>query len=250
MSDTTNKKTTPSSIPTIPPPNSVIPTPHDTPISNLPQPTRFITTHNTAGQAIVHSVSPFSWLAYDNNNLAFAVPYTTSSFPPDLNADADLINHSRVLASGKLGLVNPKGTVLRCVDFRPGYACGMHRTQSLDYGIVMEGEVDMVLDSGETHTLKRGDVAVQRATQHQWVNRSETEWARMMVRVLCYPLHVFKHLSSALGASKAFKPRQFPIDPSEEVLPNVWPILHNVIPENKNQRITPARHRPNAVAVL
>ncbi|KAK3291333.1 uncharacterized protein B0H64DRAFT_378080 [Chaetomium fimeti] len=151
-----------------------------TPLSNLHQPQRFITTHNDSGKAIVHSHSPFMWSAYDDRNLAFAVPYTTSTFPPDLNNDADIAAHEGVTASGKLGLVNPHGTVLRCVDFAPGYACGMHRTQSLDYGIVMEGTVDMVLDSGECHTLRRGDVAVQRATQHQWVNRSETEWVRMM----------------------------------------------------------------------
>ncbi|KAL2259778.1 hypothetical protein VTK26DRAFT_6403 [Humicola hyalothermophila] len=162
------------------------------PISNLPQPRRFITTHDpSTGQAVVHKHEPFTWAAYDNNNLAFAVPYTTSTFPPDLNGDADLAEHERVLASGTLGLVNPRGTVLRCVDFAPGYACGMHRTQSLDYGIVLEGEVDMVLDSGERHTMRRGDVAVQRATQHQWVNRSQTEWARMMfVLQDCKPLVV------------------------------------------------------------
>ncbi|AEO63947.1 uncharacterized protein THITE_2141932 [Thermothielavioides terrestris NRRL 8126] len=161
------------------------------PISNLPQLTRFITGHNAEGKAVVHSHGPFTWASYADNNLAFAVPYTTSTFPPDLNDDADLAAHERVVATGRLGLVNPRGTVLRCVDFAPGYACGMHRTQSLDYGIVLEGSVDMVLDSGERCTLKRGDVAVQRATQHQWVNRSQTEWARMMfVLQDCRPLVV------------------------------------------------------------
>jgi uncharacterized cupin superfamily protein len=67
----------------------------------------------------------------------------------------------------------------------------MHRTQSLDYGIVLEGEVDMVLDSGERVAMKRGDVAVQRATQHQWVNKSDKDWARMMfVLQDCRPLVV------------------------------------------------------------
>ncbi|KAH6618221.1 hypothetical protein B0J18DRAFT_274265 [Chaetomium sp. MPI-SDFR-AT-0129] len=156
------------------------PIPSATPISDLPQLNRFITGHNATGQAIVHTQNPFPWASYDNNNLAFSVAYTTSTFPVDLNNDADITTHKEVLASGQLGLVNPGGTVLRCVDFAPGYACGMHRTQSLDYGIVMEGEVDMVLDSGERYVMKRGDVAVQRATQHQWVNRSATQWARMM----------------------------------------------------------------------
>jgi hypothetical protein len=47
-------------------------------------------------------------------------------------------------------------------------------------GIVLEGKLDMVLDSGEAYKIRRGDVAVQRAIQHQGVNRSETEWTRMM----------------------------------------------------------------------
>ncbi|KAK4159991.1 hypothetical protein QBC43DRAFT_120984 [Cladorrhinum sp. PSN259] len=168
------------------PPNSM-----DKPLSNLPQPHRYITGHNPSGQAIVHKHNPFIWQPYDNDNLAFSVAYTTNQFPADLNNDVDVAAHDTLLSSGNLGLVNPKGTVLRCVDFAPGYACGMHRTQSLDYGIVIEGSIDMVLDSGERYSLKRGDVAVQRATQHQWVNTSDKEWARMMfVLQDCKPLVV------------------------------------------------------------
>lgn len=56
----------------------------------------------------------------------------------------------------------------------------MHRTQSLDYGIVTEGNVVAVFDSGEERLMHRGDVCVQRATMHAWRNPSETEWARMI----------------------------------------------------------------------
>lgn len=56
----------------------------------------------------------------------------------------------------------------------------MHRTVSLDYGVVLEGEVELVLDSGETRLMRRGDVSVQRGTNHAWRNKSETEWARML----------------------------------------------------------------------
>lgn len=55
----------------------------------------------------------------------------------------------------------------------------MHRTQSLDYGIVLEGTIEMILDDGSKTIMRRGDVAVQRATMHAWKNASETEWARM-----------------------------------------------------------------------
>lgn len=56
----------------------------------------------------------------------------------------------------------------------------MHRTVSLDYGIVLLGDVELVLDSGETKAMKVGDVCVQRGTNHAWRNMSQTEWARMM----------------------------------------------------------------------
>lgn len=47
----------------------------------------------------------------------------------------------------------------------------MHRTQSVDYGIVLEGEMVLVLDREET-TLRAGDIVVQRGTNHAWSNRS------------------------------------------------------------------------------
>ncbi len=49
---------------------------------------------------------------------------------------------------------------------------GMHRTDSLDYGIVLEGEVECLLGSGESEIMKRGDVTVQRGIAHSWINRS------------------------------------------------------------------------------
>ncbi|NQV56748.1 MAG: cupin domain-containing protein [Rhodospirillales bacterium] len=47
---------------------------------------------------------------------------------------------------------------------------GMHRTDSIDYAIIMTGEIDMLLDDSEVH-LKAGDVVVQRGTYHAWANR-------------------------------------------------------------------------------
>ena len=48
----------------------------------------------------------------------------------------------------------------------------MHRTQTLDYGIVLEGEIWLLMDVGET-LLRQGDICIQRATNHAWSNRSE-----------------------------------------------------------------------------
>ena len=47
----------------------------------------------------------------------------------------------------------------------------MHRTQTVDYGIVLEGELTLVVDVGET-TVRAGDIVIQRGTSHAWANRS------------------------------------------------------------------------------
>ena len=67
----------------------------------------------------------------------------------------------------------------------------MHRTKSLDYGVLVAGQLELHLDSGEMRLLKVGDVMVQRGTMHAWRNPSETEWARMFfVQVDTEPLVV------------------------------------------------------------
>jgi hypothetical protein len=65
----------------------------------------------------------------------------------------------------------PNGTKIRINEFPPGVVSPVHRTQSVDYGIVL------VLDADET-TLREGDVAVQRGTSHRWENRTDRS-ARM-----------------------------------------------------------------------
>ena len=47
----------------------------------------------------------------------------------------------------------------------------MHRTETIDYGIVLEGELVLIMDEGET-TVRAGDIVVQRGTNHGWANRS------------------------------------------------------------------------------
>lgn len=70
----------------------------------------------------------------------------------------------------------PQGTKIRINEFAPGHLderglqSPVHRTASVDYGIVLEGEITLVLDDSEV-TLRAGDVVVQRGTEHAWANR-------------------------------------------------------------------------------
>jgi len=148
--------------------------------TNLPSINRFITAHNAEGKAVFSDKVPEA-LGWDKlpNGAGFALGYTTEQYPVDLNQDKDVSKYQTYLSTPP-GLVIPGGTVLRFVDCPPNSLSPMHRTVSLDYGVVLEGEVVLELDSGETRSMKRGDVAIQRGTNHAWRNPSSTNWARMM----------------------------------------------------------------------
>ncbi|HVN61720.1 MAG TPA: cupin domain-containing protein [Gaiellaceae bacterium] len=66
----------------------------------------------------------------------------------------------------------PGGTVFRIAEFSPGVASARHRTETVDYGVVVSGEIDLVLDDKTLH-LSAGDVFVQCGTWHDWVNNGE-----------------------------------------------------------------------------
>jgi quercetin dioxygenase-like cupin family protein len=88
--------------------------------------------------------------------------WTTEGFP--INNDGDEDGSLR-----QVGTTLRNGTVFRVVEFAPGVAPRNHRTDSIDYAVVLSGEIDMVLDDGVVR-LKAGDLLVQRGTIHNWIN--------------------------------------------------------------------------------
>lgn len=160
----------------------------------LPQPPPFFLLGPISGIPTflmkAYTAFPRKWVGYDEDKLSMAVLWTTQ-FPTDLNNEADIKLHRDRMAQGGTGLALGGGTVLRYVEFSPGYEvsfdikearsfttpphpnlskrghesrtcrshgeldsdtskwmpakkrsqCMMHRTQSVDYGIVTNGEV-------------------------------------------------------------------------------------------------------------
>lgn len=162
----------------------------ETPPKNLRPLSRFITTHDTTGKAIFSSKLPEEMPVKPVPDSAhFSLAYTTDQFPAELSKDKDITSYEKYLTNPP-GLTISTGTVCRVVDMPPYATSPMHRTVSLDYGVVLEGEVELVLDSGEKRLLKRGDVAVQRGTNHAWRNvtpdytdekgEKRGSWARML----------------------------------------------------------------------
>ena len=146
--------------------------------SALPPINRFITEHSVQGIAIFNKDIPeaVTAKAIPTGDL-FHLGYATDEIPADLNKD--LAAYQSHLTGDPVFTV-PGGTTLSIIDFVPGSSGPMHRTLSLDYSVLLEGELELILDSGEAKTLQRGDIAIQRGTIHQWRNTSKTEWARML----------------------------------------------------------------------
>ena len=156
-----------------------------------PEVRRVVTKLDSSGKAVVMIDEGTRLTAPRPPNYAANI-WVTDKSPPDFSSTGDR-------GKTKVGLVPPKsGTVFRVVDFAPDsqgehptdmnhmmkiVGAGapkkglpprhpmMHRTRTLDYAIILSGEIDMLLDDSEVH-LKAGDVLVQQATNHAWVNRS------------------------------------------------------------------------------
>ncbi len=138
-------------------------------------PRRVVTGHDKRGKSIVLSDGhPPIELKFPERGVAFFEIWSTNASPAPLStAEAEPTHESLELA--------PKshGTVIRILDFLPGFSKEssgtrpfVHRTETVDYGIVLEGEIFLLLDDSEVH-LKAGDVVVQRGTDHAWENRSD-----------------------------------------------------------------------------
>jgi len=123
---------------------------------------RVVTGHDKQGRAKVLIDERVKNVFSHRPGAEYSVIWSSEDFPVDNNGDAD--------PSGKkIGTTIPGGTVFRVVSFGPGVAPRNHRTDSIDYAVVISGEIDMVLDTETVH-LKAGDVLVQRGTVHNWVN--------------------------------------------------------------------------------
>jgi quercetin dioxygenase-like cupin family protein len=148
-------------------------------------PKRIITGHNTDGKAIVQLVDEGYWESIAGGASKYNVFWATKTSPVDIAHDETL---EKEITTGSLTL--PNGTVFRIVDRAPHSKGPMHRTQSLDYGIVIGGESELLTDSGDRVTMKAGDVCIQRATMHQWINNTD-KWNRMMFVLMdALPLEV------------------------------------------------------------
>lgn len=126
---------------------------------------RVVTGHDANGKAVVLFDEIGKEVSSGRPGATACVVWTTEGWPIDNDGSADE-------AKRPTHTTLDNGTVFRIVRFDPGVASRNHRTDSIDYAVVMSGEIDMDIDGAVVH-LKAGDVLVQRGTIHNWINRGK-----------------------------------------------------------------------------
>jgi mannose-6-phosphate isomerase-like protein (cupin superfamily) len=162
---------------------------------------RIVTGHRADGRSAVLSDAPAPNVRRRAAGNASTLLWVSEESPADVSGSADR-------AAREIGVPPPaRGTIFRVAEFPPGaggevrdnetllrdFGIGpdvarghpprhpaIHRTRSLDYVTVLEGEISLLLDEGEVR-LKPGDVVVQQATNHAWINRGSTTCRLAMV---------------------------------------------------------------------
>jgi mannose-6-phosphate isomerase-like protein (cupin superfamily) len=154
-----------------------------------------VTGHDETGKAVViiDGVAPNVKVRKAAGGLVSTLLWVTDETPADISGSVDR-------GDREIGVAPPPmGSVFRVVDFPPAVDAAaidngavmrelgigdhhnsrggttvrhplMHRTRTIDYAVVISGEIDMLLDDSEVH-LSAGDVLVQQGTNHAWVNR-------------------------------------------------------------------------------
>src|SRR5215813_4993622 len=115
-------------------------------------------------KAVVRIDDVGTHVASGRPNMTRQLIWTTNDLPVHFAEDGE------DKGTREIGTTIRNGSVFRVIEFEPGVAPRNHRTDSIDYAVVMSGEIDMEMDDTVVH-LKAGDVLVQRGTIHNWVNQ-------------------------------------------------------------------------------
>jgi quercetin dioxygenase-like cupin family protein len=152
---------------------------------------RVVTGHDGSGKATVAIDEISRDVVSYRPGASIANIWSTAGFPVDNTGTAD--GAKEITATTR-----DDGTVFRVIEYAPGVTPRNHRTNSIDYAVVLSGEIDMELDD-QVVTLRAGDVLVQRGTIHNWVNRSNAPCVVAFVLIDARPVEQGGKILAARG---------------------------------------------------
>ena len=142
---------------------------------------RVVTGHSAEGRARIEIDENVKNVISNRPGASSSVIWATKGFPVNNDGFEDP-------TSGSFKTTVEGGTVFRVVRYEPGVAARNHRTDSIDYAVVISGAIEMELDDGVVVKLKAGDVLVQRGTMHNWVNRGTEDCVVAFVLISATPV--------------------------------------------------------------
>lgn len=139
---------------------------------------RVVTAHDAMGHAVVQADEKVAVPGLPDEDVRSAVIWATGTVPADNSVDVEigLQDDGRSL--------NGAASVLRIMEFGPGYTSPRHRTLSIDYLFVLSGELELELDRGTLIRLYQDDIVIQRGTSHGWRNPSQDTPCRVLVSMV------------------------------------------------------------------
>ncbi|WP_299453907.1 cupin domain-containing protein [uncultured Pigmentiphaga sp.] len=152
---------------------------------------RVVTGHDVDGRAVVMIDELKHEIPDRRPGVGAQVIWSTVGFPVDNEESGDL-------ALREVATSETNGTIFRLVSYAPGAAPRNHRTESIDYAVVLSGEIDMELDGVTVH-LSAGDLLVQRGTIHNWVNRGKENCVIAFVLIGAKPVNAGGKSLTAIG---------------------------------------------------
>jgi quercetin dioxygenase-like cupin family protein len=140
-------------------------------------PRRIVTGHDASGRSVVLSDAPTP-KTLDIGSAAFHEIWIADETPSPIAASEPEPTDRPVRTPAPAG-----GVLVRFTEMGPGAEAPMHRTETVDVGVVLEGETWLLLDDGSETRVGPGDAVVQRGTNHAWVNRSNRPVRMMFVMI-------------------------------------------------------------------
>ena len=134
---------------------------------------RIVTGHDASGKAVVISDEVLKAVSRGLGKGINGVEIWSTDTMPVAQTDAEADRQRAGLVAKHNHVGSGAGTTIRITQWEPGHSLFPHRTQTLDYAVLLTGSLDMDLEDGATVTLSPGDVVVQRGTVHSWVNRGD-----------------------------------------------------------------------------
>lgn len=160
---------------------------------SFPPVRRIVTGHDDQGKAIVKIDEICSHAREGRPGAMVCNVWTTDTAPADNSGQDD-----KGKREGKFTMIE-NGSVFRIIEFKPGVQQRVHRTDTIDYIVVMSGEIDMELEAGEEVHLKAGEVMVQRGTVHNWINRGTESCILAVILIHAHPVVAGGQTLAAFG---------------------------------------------------